>query len=228
MENVRILWLTKEKLDTSSEWIWMFSTYGKIQKSGLLEIIPLIITWTRASIYSFCLKSVLQATLVAGVVTKALKMGNVFSSRAPAGFTFMNRCNGLCLDACSIVCFLIWLANFLVHSVLYSLQPQKKLSLERFLHSQRSWLWASTWTGQLFSSVQSLSHVWLFATPWTAAHQASLSITISRSSLRLTFIEAVKPSRHLILCHPILLLLLIPPIIRVRGLKVMWKYLIQV
>ena len=139
MENVRILWLTKEKLDTSSEWIWMFSTYGKIQKSGLLEIIPLISTLTRASIYSFCLKSVLQATLVAGVVTKALKMGNVFSSRVPPGFTFMNRCNGLCLDACSIICLLIWLANFLVHSVLYSLQPQKKLvPVERFLHSQRS------------------------------------------------------------------------------------------
>ena len=153
-----------------------------MQESCLLEIIPLIITWTRASIYSFCLKSVLQATLVAGVVTKDLKVGNMFSSRVPPGFRFMNRCNGLCLDACSIVCFLIWLANFLVQSVLYSLQPQKKLvPLERFLHSQRSWLWASTWTGQQFSSVQSLSHVWLFATPWTAAHQASLSITTSQS-----------------------------------------------
>ena len=44
MENVRILWLTKEKLDTSSEWIQIFYTYGKMQESGLLEIIPLIIT----------------------------------------------------------------------------------------------------------------------------------------------------------------------------------------
>ena len=58
----------------------------------------------------------------------------------------------------------------------------------------------------LFSSVQSLSHVWLFATPWTAAHQASLSITNSQSLLRLMSIESVRPSSHLILCHPLLLL----------------------
>ena len=57
-----------------------------------------------------------------------------------------------------------------------------------------------------FSSVQSLSRVRLFATPWIAACQASLSITISRSSLRLTSIESVMPSSHLILCHPLLLL----------------------
>ena len=54
--------------------------------------------------------------------------------------------------------------------------------------------------------VQLLSHVWLFATPWTAACQASLSITNSQSSLRLTSIESVMPSSHLILCHPLLLL----------------------
>ena len=227
MENVWILWLTKEKLDTSSEWIQIFYTYGKMQESGLLEIIPLIITWTRASIYSFCLKSVLQATLVAGVVTKDLKVGNMFSSRVPPGFRFMNRCNGLCLDACSIVCFLIWLANFLVQSVLYSLQPQKKLvPLERFLHSQRSWLCASTWTGHKFSSFQSLSLVRHFATPWTAARQGSLSNTISWSSLRFTFIESVMPSSHLFLCRHLLLLPPIPP--SIRGPKVMWKYLIQV
>ena len=56
-----------------------------------------------------------------------------------------------------------------------------------------------------FSSVQSLSHVWLCATPWITTCQASLSITISRSSLRFTFIEAVIPSSHLILGHPLLL-----------------------
>ena len=66
-----------------------------------------------------------------------------------------------------------------------------------------------------FSSVQSLSHVWLFATPWIAAHQASLSITNSWSSLRLTSIESVMPSSHLILCRPLLLLPPIPPSIRV-------------
>ena len=58
----------------------------------------------------------------------------------------------------------------------------------------------------LFSSVQSLSRVWLSAIPWNAARQASLSITNSRSSLRLTPIESVMPSSHLILCHPLLLL----------------------
>ena len=66
-----------------------------------------------------------------------------------------------------------------------------------------------------FSLVQSLSRVWLFATPWIAAHQASLSITISRSSLKLTSIKLVMPSSHLILCHPLFLLPPIPPSIRV-------------
>ena len=65
------------------------------------------------------------------------------------------------------------------------------------------------------SSVQSLSCVQLFATPWIAARQASLSITISRSSLRLASITSVMPSSHLILCHPLFLLPLIPPSIRV-------------
>ena len=56
------------------------------------------------------------------------------------------------------------------------------------------------------SSVQSLSHLWLFATPWTEAHQASLSITNSRSLLKLMAIELVMPSNHLILCRSLLLL----------------------
>ena len=64
-------------------------------------------------------------------------------------------------------------------------------------------------------SDQLLSHVRLFATPWIAARQASLSITNSRSSPRLTFIESVMPSSHLILCRPLLLLPPIPPSIRV-------------
>ena len=53
--------------------------------------------------------------------------------------------------------------------------------------------------------VQSLSHVWLFATPWTAARQASLSFTISQSLLKFMSIESVMPSNYLILCHPLLL-----------------------
>ena len=64
-------------------------------------------------------------------------------------------------------------------------------------------------------SVQSLSPVWLFETPWTAAHQSSLSITNSCSLLKLMSIESVMPSNHLILCHPLLLLPSIFPSIRV-------------
>ena len=80
-----------------------------------------------------------------------------------------------------------------------------------------------------FSSVQLLSHVRLFVTPWITACQASLSITISQSSLRLTSIESVMPSSHLILCRPLLLLPPIPPNIRVFSnestLRMRWpKY----
>ena len=63
--------------------------------------------------------------------------------------------------------------------------------------------------------VQSLSHVWLFATPGTAALQASLSFTISQSLLKLTSIESMMPSNHLILCHPLLFLSSIFPSIKV-------------
>ena len=77
-----------------------------------------------------------------------------------------------------------------------------------------------------FSSVQSLSHVWLFATPWTAAHQASLSITNSQSLLKLMSIELVMPSSHLILCCPLHLLPSIFPRISVFSnesvLRIRW------
>ena len=65
------------------------------------------------------------------------------------------------------------------------------------------------------NSVLSLSRVWFSATPWIAACQASLSITNSQSLLKLMPIESVMPSNHLILCRPLLLLLPIPPSIRV-------------
>ena len=67
----------------------------------------------------------------------------------------------------------------------------------------------------LLQSVSSLSRVWLFLTPWTATHQASLSITNSRSLLKLKSIASVMPSNHLILCRPLLLLPSIFPSIRV-------------
>ena len=80
-----------------------------------------------------------------------------------------------------------------------------------------------------FSSLQLLSRVWLFAAPWTAACQASLSITDSRSLPKLMFIESVMSSNHLILCHPLLLLSSIFPSIRVfsneSALYIRWpKY----
>ena len=80
-----------------------------------------------------------------------------------------------------------------------------------------------------FSSVQSLSHVQLFATPWTAAHQVSLSITNSLSLLKPVSLELVMTSNHLILCHPPLFLPSILPSIRVfpneSALRVRWpKY----
>ena len=79
-----------------------------------------------------------------------------------------------------------------------------------------------------FSSVQSLSHVWLFVTPWTAARQTSLFITNSRSPPKPMSIESVMPSNHLILCRP-LLLPPVPPSIRVfssgSALHIRWpKY----
>ena len=80
-----------------------------------------------------------------------------------------------------------------------------------------------------FSSVQSLSCVWLFVTPWTAARQAALSITNSRSSLKLMSIKSLMPSNHLILSCPLLLLPSIFPSIRVfsneSALHIRWpKY----
>ena len=89
----------------------------------------------------------------------------------------------------------------------------KQLMVKRGLgHFHPLRLWACE---NKFSSVQSLSHVLLFATPWTTAHQASLSITNSRSLLKLMSTESVTPSNHLILCRPRLL----PPSIfpSIRG-----------
>ena len=90
-------------------------------------------------------------------------------------------------------------------------------------------MWTLLMISHQIRSDQSLSSVRLFATPWIAARQASLSITNSRSSLRLTTTESVMPSSHLILCRPLLLLPPIPPSIRVFSsestLRMRWpKY----
>ena len=100
--------------------------------------------------------------------------------------------------------------NFSHVSHMLALWPQIEITYLSFLT-----LYSQSIVFYHFSSVQSLSRVQLFATPWIAAHQASLSITNSRSSLRLTPIESVMPSSHLILCRPLFLLPPIPPSIRI-------------
>ena len=91
-------------------------------------------------------------------------------------------------------------------------------------------MWTTVFCFEIqFSSVQLLSHVWLFVTPWITARQASLSITNSRSSLKLMSIESVMQSSHLIPCRPLFLLPPIPPSIRVFSneltLRMRWaKY----
>ena len=107
---------------------------------------------------------------------------------------------------------------FLTEQYLWSLsikfyQTARKYTL--WIRKKRDGPWPKgVWSDQIRSD-QSLSRVQLFVTPWIAARQASLSITNSRSSLRLTSIESVMPYSHLILCRPLLLLPPIPPSIRV-------------
>ena len=122
------------------------------------------------------------------------------------------------------------------------------LFVNKMLEDGQSWSMFSNFWGKIISnlefctqsicqpsiceksfSVQLLSHVWLFATPWIVARQASLSITNSRSLLKLMSIELVIPSNHLILCHPLLLLPSIFPSIRVFSKESVlcirwWKY----
>ena len=98
--------------------------------------------------------------------------------------------------------------TFLFHST----NPKIKIAT---IWQNRSYCLWLRWKWFQFSSVQSLSRVQLFATPWITARQASLSITNSWSSLKLISIESVMPSSHLILCRPLFLLPPIPPSIRV-------------
>ena len=108
---------------------------------------------------------------------------------------------------------LLWCApliNLFSCSSLYSFLPSPSFYLPFFYHTSKFiiltfflLLLFLSFHEHLFNSVQSLSCVRLFATPWIAARQASLSITNSRSSLRLTCIESLMPSSHLILCRPL-------------------------
>ena len=96
-------------------------------------------------------------------------------------------------------------SSILTWRIPWTEEPGKLQSMGLQKVSQEQWL----------SSVQSLSHVQLFATPWTAAHQASLSITNAQNLLKPLSIKSMMPSNHLILCHPLLLLPSIFPSIRV-------------
>ena len=90
-----------------------------------------------------------------------------------------------------------------------------KFSLQKWKNKEECYICTHLLTSDQIRSYQALSRVRLFATPWIAARQASLSITNTRSSLRLTSIESVMLSSHLILCRTLLLLPPIPPSIRV-------------
>ena len=119
--------------------------------------------------------------------------------------------------------FYVYLSIFTLNNIHFG-ESINELILR--LPSLFRWYWLSS---DQFSSVQSLSRVWLFVTPWITARQASLSITSSRSLLKLMPIESVMPSSHLILCR-LLLLPPIPPSIRVFSnesvLYIRWpKYL---
>ena len=109
-----------------------------------------------------------------------------------------------------------------VHRVAKSRTWLKKLSVHMHTHTHTR----LTCSLLYVSSVQPLSHVWLFVTPWTAACQASLSITNSRSLLKFISIELVMPSNHLILCCPLLLLPSIFSSIRIfsteSALRIRW------
>ena len=122
---------------------------------------------------------------------------------------------------------LVLVDNIWISSATASSRPQYPISFPwdphclHLLHGGCSWwqmlaiLLSAQPAAGVFTSVQRLSHVLLFATPWTAACQASLSITNSWNLLKLMSIELVMPSNHLILCHPLLLLHSIFPSIRV-------------
>ena len=103
----------------------------------------------------------------------------------------------------------LWRVNYSSMAAETSNNSNRHSLFSKWLHPEGGW---NQYTDVQFSSVQSLSRVWLFATPWTAAHQASLSITTSRSSPKLMSIELVMPSNHLILCHPLFLPSIFPSI----------------
>ena len=97
--------------------------------------------------------------------------------------------------------------RFNIENCWFSFYQSKKLIPSAYIFLNKA-IW-HTWSQHIVNMkivVQLLNHVWLFATPWTAAHQASLSFTISWSLLKLMSTESMMPSNHLMLCHSVLLL----------------------
>ena len=130
----------------------------------------------------------------------------------------------------------MWILNSFLLYLMFSKNMGRKQMLywSRNFHNCESLTWCHSFSvlllcSWIISHVVSVSHVQLFVTPWTAAHQASLSFTISWSVLKLMSIESLMLSNHLILCHPLLLLPSIFPSIRVfsneSALHIRWtKY----
>ena len=120
--------------------------------------------------------------------------------------------------------YIKWSIVHLLYNILIYNYSSVKLGEEKERKRKRSNQDLSFDSG--LSSVQSLSRAWLFATPWTAARQASLSITNSQSLPKLISIESAMPSNHLVLCHPLLLLPSLFPSIRVfsneSALRIRW------
>ena len=117
--------------------------------------------------------------------------------------------NGITISGCPIKCLRIVPNSTLTHQQILSALPQSS-----FMLFPSVLCWSELLLSQ-FSSAESLNRVQFFVTPWTAACQASLSITNSQSLLKLMSIESMMPSNHLILCHPLLLLPSIFPSISV-------------
>ena len=124
---------------------------------------------------------------------------------------YMTTEKTIALTRCTFVSKVLSLLFNVLSRLVIAFLPRSKCLLISWLQSPSAVIFSSV----QFSSVHSFSRVWLFATPWTAAHQASLSITNSWSLLRLMSIKSVMPSNQLILCRPLLLLPSIFPNIRV-------------
>ena len=116
-----------------------------------------------------------------------------------------------------MIYFLSSLPQLTIWNLFFILVPFSYTHTHTHTHTHTSWFWRGQkpFSYLILSSVQLLSHVQLFAAPWTAARQASLSITNSQSLLKLMSIKSAMPSNNLTLCHPLLFLPSIFPRIRV-------------